>query len=83
MAFEIDLRFNRPLDDRTERFLNHSLDDHVLGLLRWRGGGEYVVLTFKVDQATREGALREVSRQAGMLWPNQLPDGVDDVLFVP
>jgi hypothetical protein len=77
--FEIDLRFDRPLDDKTERFLNHSLDDHVVGLLRWRGDGEHVVLTFKVDQSTREGALREVSRQAGMLWPNQVPAGVEDV----
>jgi hypothetical protein len=77
--FEIDLRFNRPLDDKTVRFLNHSLDDHVLGLLRWRGDSDHVVLTFKVDQQTREGALREVSRQAGMLWPIQIPAGVEGI----
>jgi hypothetical protein len=77
--FEIDLRFNRPLDDGARKYLNHWLDDEAIGLLRWRGDGEQTVVTFLVRHATREGALRLVSYQAAMLWPHEVPAGVEDV----
>jgi hypothetical protein len=77
--FEIDLRFNRPLDDGSRKYLNHWLDDEGIGLLRWRGDGEHTVVTFLVRHATREGALRLVSYQAAMLWPHEVPAGVEDV----
>jgi hypothetical protein len=77
--FEIDLRFNRPLDDKAQKYLNHFVDDEEIGLLRWRGDNEHVVLSFLVKHADREGALQNVARQAAMVWPHEVPDGVDDV----
>lgn len=56
--FEIDVRYNRPLTDATRNYLNHFLDDEGIGLLRWRGDDEYVVLTFLVRHAERDGAVR-------------------------
>lgn len=77
--FEIDVRFNRPLNDQTRSYLNHFLDDEGIGLLRWRGDDEHVVLTFLVKHVNREGAMRLVSDQAAMLWPHEIPAGVDDI----
>ncbi|MGA7419452.1 MAG: hypothetical protein WBW80_15760 [Acidimicrobiales bacterium] len=51
--FEIDLRFNRPLDEKTATYLNYALDDPVIGLLRWRGDDEHTVVTFLVNRADR------------------------------
>jgi hypothetical protein len=79
IIFEIDLRFNRPLDDSARKYLNHWLDDEGIWLLRWRGDCEQTVVTFLVRHATREGALRLVSDQAAMLWPHEVPAGVEDV----
>ena len=72
---EVDLRFNRPLNDQTRNYLNHFLDDEGIGLLRWRGDNEHVVLTFLVGHANRETALRLVMDQAAMLWPHEDPEG--------
>ncbi|HEX4216747.1 MAG TPA: hypothetical protein VHZ02_00130 [Acidimicrobiales bacterium] len=74
--FEIDLRFNRPLNDSSQTYLNHVLDDEEVGLLRWHGDDEHVVATFLVNHANREEALRLVSIQARMLWPHEVPAGV-------
>ncbi len=77
--FEIDVRYNRPLTDQTRSYLNHFLDDEGIGLLRWRGDDEHVVLTFLVKHATREGAKRLVSDQAAMLWPHDAPAGDENI----
>ena len=79
MAFEIDVRFDRALDDNARTYLNHWLDDEGVGLIRWRADGEQAVLTFAVNHATREGAMRLVSDQAAMLWPHEIPAGVEDI----
>ena len=65
--FEVVLRFNRPLDDRTATYLNYALDDPVIGLLRWRRDDEHTVLTFLVDRADREEALRQATHSVAML----------------
>jgi hypothetical protein len=77
--FEIDLRFNRPLDERTRQHLNYALDDPVLGLLRWRGDDAHVVLTLCVDHTDRTEALRLAARHVAMLWPNRIPDDIEEI----
>jgi hypothetical protein len=77
--YEIDLRFNRSLDDNTRTYLNHVLDDEEVGLLRWRGDDEHVVATFLVNHADRDAALLLASTQARMLWPHEIPTAVEDV----
>jgi hypothetical protein len=56
-----DLRFNRPLDEKAQKYLNHFVDDEEIGLLRRRGDDKHLVLTFLVKHADREGALQNVS----------------------
>jgi hypothetical protein len=78
-VFEIDLRFNRALDEKAQKYLNHFQDDEEIGLLRWRGDDEHVVLTFLVKHPDRKEALQRVSRQAAVVWPHEVPDGVGEV----
>ncbi len=77
--FEIDLRFNQPLDDKRAAYLNYALDDPVIGLLRWRGDDEHTVVTVLVDRVDRKEALRQAARSVAMLWPNRPTDGVEEV----
>ncbi|MGA7416442.1 MAG: hypothetical protein WBW80_00490 [Acidimicrobiales bacterium] len=77
--FEIDLRFNRPLDDKTATYLNYALDDPVIGLLRWSGDDEHTVVTLLVDRADRDEAVRQATHSVAMLWPNRSTDGVEEV----
>ena len=77
--FEIDVRYNRPLTDATRNYLNHFLDDEGIGLLRWRGDHEYVVLTFLVRHAERDGRPGLVMNQAAILWPHHRPERIEAV----
>ena len=74
--FEIDLCFDRPLNEQTRKYLNQFLDDEGIGLVRWRGDEEHVDATSLVNHADREEALQLVLTQARMLWPHEEPSGV-------
>ena len=76
--FEIDLRFNRQLDDKTRTYLNHALDDPVIGLLRWNGDEEHGC-DIPRGSCRSEEALRQAAHSVAMLWPNRATDGVEEV----
>jgi len=77
--FEIELRYNRPFTDQTRNHLNPFLDDEGIGLLRWRGDEEHVVLTLVVRHADSEGTVWFVMNRAAMLWPHVRPERIEVV----
>lgn len=68
VRYEVDITIPKPLDDRTQRFLE-SARRSANRLIRFRGSSDSISLTVEVAGMCREDAIRSAAREVAGIFP--------------